>query len=135
MQVTTQSYDSVPTGQHISTIIGIEISSNVRFGQYVADVFKPIYRVKENTVRDNGIFRYKQAKGFLYDPKNNWGYAKFLNVMGVKKNNAVDEKYKFENLVGKLVLIEVYDKVFTNEFSKRVKYPVARLLKKVEVPF
>ena len=135
MQVTPQSYDSVPTGKHISKIVGIEISTSVRFGRYVADVFKPIYQVNGGTVRDNGIFKYKQVEGFLYDPKKNWGYAKFLNVMGVKKNNAIDERYKFENLVGKLLQIEVYDKVFNNEFSKRVKYPVARVLNKVEIPF
>ena len=135
MQVTTQSYDSVPTGQHISTIIGIEISNNVRFGQYVADVFKPIYRVKENTVRDNGIFRYKQAKGFLYDPKKNWGYAKFLNVMGVKNSSSTDDVSKFKNIIGELVEIEVYEKIFNNTFSKRVTYPVARVVKHVEIPF
>jgi hypothetical protein len=129
------SYDSVHTGKHTAKIVNIEISNNVRFGRYIADVFKPVYKVGENTVRDNGVFRYKQVNGFLYDPKKNWGYAKFLSSMGVRKNNAVDERFKFENLIGELVEIEVYDKVFNNEFSKRVNYPVAKVLRILEIPF
>ena len=130
-----KAYDSVNLGKHMATIVDVEISNNVRFGRYIADVFKPVYRVRDNTVRDNGIFRYKQADGFLYDPKKNWGYAKFLTSMGVRKNNAVDERFKFENLIGELVEIEVYDKIFNNEFSKRVRYPVARVLRVVDIPF
>ena len=61
--------------------------------------------------------------------------TKFLTSVGVKKNNSVDERFKFENLIGKLVEIEVYDKIFNNEFSKRVRYPVARVLRVVDIPF
>ena len=130
-----KAYDSVNLGKHMATIVDVEISNNVRFGRYIADVFKPVYKVGDSTVRDNGIFRYKQVDGFLYDPKKNWGYAKFLASVGVKKNNSMDERFKFENLIGKLVEIEVYDKIFNNEFSKRVRYPVARVLRVVEIPF
>ena len=130
-----KAYDSVNLGKHVATIVDVKISNNVRFGRYIADVFKPVYRVRDNTVRDNGIFRYKQADGFLYDPKKNWGYAKFLTSVGVKKNNSMNEKFKFKNLIGKLVEIEVYEKIFNNTFSKRVTYPVARVVKYVEIPF
>ena len=115
-----KAYDSVNLGKHIATIVDVETSNNVRFGKYIADVFKPVYKVGGNTVKDNGIFKYKQVQGFSHDPKKNWGYAKFL---------------KFENLIGELVEIEVYEKIFNNTFSKRVKYPVARVVRTVEVPF
>ena len=130
-----KAYDSVNLGKHIATIVDVEISNNVRFGKYIADVFKPVYKVGANTVKDNGIFRYKHVHGFLHDPKKNWGYAKFLNVMGVKNNNSTDDNSKFKNLIGELVEIEVYEKIFNNTFSKRVTYPVARVVKYVEVPF
>ena len=32
---------SVPTGRYTASIIGMETSENLRFGRYVADVFKP----------------------------------------------------------------------------------------------
>ena len=130
-----KAYDSVNLGKHIATIVDVETSNNVRFGKYIADVFKPVYKVGGNTVKDNGIFKYKHVQGFSHDPKKNWGYAKFLNVMGVKKSNAKGEDFKFENLIGELVEIEVYEKIFNNTFSKRVKYPVARVERTVEVPF
>ena len=55
--------------------------------------------------------------------------------MGVRKSNTTNENFKFENFIGKLVEIEVYEKIFNNTFSKRVKYPVARVVRYVEVPF
>jgi len=130
-----KAYDSVNLGKHTAKIVDVEISNNVRFGKYIADVFKPVYKVGENTVRDNGIFKYKHVQGFSHDPKKNWGYAKFLNVMGVKKSNTNGGDFKFENIIGELVEIEVYEKIFNNTFSKRVKYPVARVVRIVEVPF
>ena len=130
-----KAYDSVNLGKHVATIVDVEISNNVRFGKYIADVFKPVYKVGGNTVKDNGIFKYKQVQGFSHDPKKNWGYAKFLNVMGVKNNNSIDDSSKFKNLIGELVEIEVYEKIFNNTFSKRVTYPVARVVKYVEIPF
>ena len=135
LQVLMQSYDKVDTGKYIAKIVDIDVSENVRFGRYIADVYKPIYMVSGNPVKDNGVFMYKKVEGFLYNPQKNWGYAKFLNSVGVKKDNTIDELYKFKQLIGKLVEIEVYTKVFNNEFSKRVQYPVARVLRKVEVPF
>ena len=130
-----KAYDSVNLGRHTAKIVDVEISNNVRFGKYIADVFKPVYKVGKNTVRDNGIFKYKHVQGFSHDPKKNWGYAKFLNVMGVKKSNTNGGDFKFENIIGELVEIEVYEKIFNNTFSKRVKYPVARVVRIVEVPF
>tara|TARA_R100001377_G_C3145613_1_gene94360 strand:- start:294 stop:689 length:396 start_codon:yes stop_codon:yes gene_type:complete len=128
-------YDSVNLGKHIAKIVDVEISNNVRFGKYIADVFKPVYKVGDNNIKDNGVFKYKHVKGFSHDPKKNWGYAKFLKAMGVKKTNSTSEGYDFKNLVGKLVEIEVYEKIFNNTFSKRVAYPVARVVRHVEVPF
>ena len=55
--------------------------------------------------------------------------------MGVKKSNTNGGDFKFENIIGELVEIEVYEKIFNNTFSKRVKYPVARVVRIVEVPF
>ena len=130
-----KAYDSVNLGKHTAKIVDVEISNNVRFGKYIADVFKPVYKVGGNTVKDNGIFKYKHVQGFSHDPKKNWGYAKFLNVMGVKKSNTNGGDFKFENIIGELVEIEVYEKIFNNTFSKRVKYPVARVVRIVEVPF
>ena len=130
-----KAYDSVNLGRHTAKIVDVEISNNVRFGKYIADVFKPIYKVGANTVKDNGIFKYKHVQGFSHDPKKNWGYAKFLNVMGVKNNNSIDDSSKFKNLIGELVEIEVYEKIFNNTFYKRVTYPVARVVKHVEIPF
>ena len=130
-----KAYDSVNFGRHTAKIVDVEISNNVRFSKYIADVFKPIYKVGANTVKDNGIFKYKHVQGFSHDPKKNWGYAKFLNVMGVKNSSSTDDVSKFKNLIGELVEIEVYEKIFNNTFSKRVKYPVARVVKHVEIPF
>ena len=130
-----KAYDSVNLGKHTAKIVDVEISNNVRFGKYIAYVFKPVYKVGENTVRDNGIFKYKHVQGFSHDPKKNWGYAKFLNVMGVKNSSSTDDVSKFKNLIGELVEIEVYEKIFNNTFSKRVTYTVARVVKHVEIPF
>ena len=130
-----KAYDSVNLGRHTAKIVDVEISNNVRFGKYIADVFKPVYKVGTNTVKDNGIFKYKHVQGFSHDPKKNWGYAKFLNVMGVKNSSSTDDVSKFKNLIGELVEIEVYEKIFNNTFSKRVTYPVARVVKHVEIPF
>ena len=130
------SNEKVETGIYIASIVDIEVAENVRFGKYIADVYKPIYRINNDLrVRDNGVFKYKQVEGFLYNPQKNWGSAKFLNTMGVKKKNSTNERFKFEVLKGELVKIEVYTKIFNNEFSKRVQYPVAKVLQKVEVPF
>jgi len=130
------SNEKVETGIYTAKIVDIEVAENVRFGKYIADVYKPIYRVNNDLqVKDNGVFKYKQVEGFLYNPQKNWGYAKFLNTMGVKRNGSANERFKFEVLKGELVRIEVYTKMFNNQFSKRVQYPVAKVLQKVEVPF
>ena len=129
------SNGSVNTGKYTAIIVDVEVSNNVRFGRYVADVYKPVYKVGDNTVRDNGIFMYKRVEGFLYDSKKNWGYARFLTTMGVKRKAGSNEGYKFTNLIGEIVEIEVYEKIFNNEFSKRVGYPVAKVLKSIGVPF
>ena len=44
---------SVPTGRYTAKVVGMEISENVKFGRYVADVFTPEYEVdgKRNHVK------------------------------------------------------------------------------------
>ena len=69
LQVPMQSYDKVDTGKYIAKIVDIDVSENVRFGRYIADVYKPIYMVSGNPVKDNGVFMYKKVEGFLYNPQ------------------------------------------------------------------
>ena len=131
-----RSYDSVKTGKQNAKIVDVEVATDIRFGRYLADVYKPVYNFDGGTVKDNGVFRYKKADGFLYDPKKNWGYSRFLNVMGIKRDRGSDTpSFKPENIIGELVTIEVYEKVFTNAFSKVVKYPVARVVSILDIPF
>lgn len=126
------SDESVTYGKYTAEIIDVEVSENVRFGRYIANVYKPVYSVRVNgsmerkTVKDNGVFRYKKVEGSLYSAQKNWGYAKFLKTMKTKNINSI---------VGELVSIEVYEKTFNNSFSKRVQYPVAKILNLIEVPF
>ena len=125
--------NKITSGKYTARIIDIDIKVNVRFGNYIADVFKPLYMVKEHKIRDNGIFHYKIKNGFLYEPKKNWGYYKFLESMGMSRTDTLYPP--MDKLVGKIVSLEVYEKNFTNEFSNFVKYPVGRVIKVIESPF
>ena len=61
---------NVPAGRYTATVIDMEISENVRFGKYIADVFKPEYEIdsKEHpdyadiTVKDNGILGIRRCR-------------------------------------------------------------------------
>mgnify|MGYP005814196945 FL=1 len=130
-----EGYDSIGTGKHNAKIVDVEVSRDVRFGRHVADVYKPIYALDEWEVKDNGIFRYKKADGYLFDNRKNWGYAKFLRIMDIEESNDSSASFQPNEIIGKLVVIEIYEKTFTNEFSKRVKYPVGKLVKLLELPF
>jgi len=121
----------IQSGKYTARITNIEIAKSVRFGRYIADVFKPIYAVEDSIVRDNGIFKYKRQEGYLYDAKKNWGYYKFLKSMGINNmQHILDDK-----IIGKIVALEVYQKNFRNEFDSYVKYPVGRVIKVVNTPF
>ena len=52
------SNEKVETGIYTAKIVDIEVAENVRFGKYIADVYKPIYRVNNDLqVKDNGVFK------------------------------------------------------------------------------
>ena len=96
-----RSYDSVKTGKQNAKIVDVEVATDIRFGRYLADVYKPVYHTDGGTIKDNGIFRYKKADGFLYDPKKNWGYARFLNAMDIKRDRGSNTpSFKPENIIG-----------------------------------
>mgnify|MGYP003117212479 FL=1 len=129
----------VPTGRYSSRIVDLEVTTNLRFGKYVADVFKPEYAIdgmqhpeySDSCVLDNGIFRYKEKEGFLYDPKKNWGYVKFISFFGLYKKNSKGVQLpviSLPDIKSSNILIDVFMKSFTNEYEKEIKYPVARAI-------
>ena len=138
----------VPEGRYTTKIINLEVTEDLTFKKHIADVFKPEYEIDSSkhpefiseTVLDNGIFRYKQKDDFLYDPKKNWGFVKFMSVMGLY-NKGEEGQLPFlylNDIKGAIVLIDVFMKKFKNEYDKDVRYPVARLVQIVdiaEVPF
>ena len=140
---------SVPTGRYTASIVGMDTSENVRFGRYVADVFKPEYEVdgKEHpeyescVVKDNGVFRYKKVEGQLYEHRKNWGFAQFLSIMQLRKDKGQGGQLPFlylPDIKGAKVLIDVTMKTFYNDLDSEVRYPVARtiqLIQSAEVPF
>ena len=97
---------SVPSGRYTARIIGMDISENVKFGRYVADVFKPEYEVdgKEHpeyescAIKDNGVFRYKKVDDHLYEHRKNWGFAKFLSIMQLRKDEGKGGQLPFLHL-------------------------------------
>jgi len=140
---------SVPAGRYTAHIIGMELSENVKFGRYVADVFKPEYEIDrdehpnyaDNTVRDNGIFRYKKTEDAIYEHKKNWGFAKFISMMGLGKEERKSGQLPFlylHDIKMAKVLIDVFKKKFLNDLDEEIHYPVARviqLIDKAPVPF
>ena len=144
------SKDVIPTGRYKAKIVDVECNSNVRFGKLISDVYKPVYSIEDDKylslkgkqVKDNGIFVYKVQQGFQFEPKRNWGYSKYLKLMQLEKtrNNTTGmiEPLKRSDIIHNVVMIDVFDKTFTNDFSQYIKYNVARtveLITKGEVPF
>ena len=141
--------NSVPKGRYTAIITDLSISENVKFGNYIADVFKPEYTIDKKdhppydgcSVLDNGIFRYKKVEDCIYDHNKNWGYAKFLSVMGLRKEDGKGRQLPFLDLgqiKGSTVLIDVFTKKFTNDLDSQISYSVGRtvqLQNKPEVPF
>ena len=140
---------SVPSGRYTARIIGMDISENVKFGRYVADVFKPEYEVdgKEHpeyescAIKDNGVFRYKKVDDYLYEHRKNWGFAKFLSIMQLRKDEGKGGQLPFlhlSDIKNAIVLIDVSMKTFYNDLDSEVRYPVGRtiqLIKSAGVPF
>ena len=144
------SKDVIPTGRYKAKIVDVECNSNVRFGKLISDVYKPVYSIEDDKylslkgkqVKDNGIFVYKVQQGFQFEPKRNWGYSKYLKLMQLEKtrNNTTGmiEPLKRSDIIHNVVMIDVFDKTFTNDFSQYIKYNVARtveLITKGDFPF
>ena len=139
----------VPAGRYTAMITDLSISENVIFGDYIADVFKPEYIIdkKEHPpyngylVTDNGIFRYKKINNCLYEHGKNWGYAKFLSIMGLRKEDRKGGQLPFlylNDIKNSTVLIDVFIKKFTNELDSEISYSVARVIQlqnKAPIPF
>tara|TARA_R110000824_G_scaffold105538_2_gene249761 strand:- start:804 stop:1280 length:477 start_codon:yes stop_codon:yes gene_type:complete len=140
---------SVPKGRYTATITDLSISENVKFGNFIADVFKPEYTIDKKDhppydgckVIDNGIFRYKKVGDALYDHSKNWGFAKFLSLMGLRKEDGEGGQLPFlylNDIKGSVVLVDVFTKKFTNDFDSQISYSVGRAIQlqsKAEVPF
>mgnify|MGYP003112292266 FL=1 len=140
---------SVPAGRYTAIITDMSTSENVRFGRYVADVFKPEYEIdgKEHPeyeacmVKDDGVFRYKKVDDCLYEHRKNWGFAKFLSVMQLRRDKGKGGQLPYlylNDIKGAKVLVDVFMKKFVNDFESEVYYPVGRviqLFKSAEVPF
>tara|TARA_R100000963_G_scaffold22627_1_gene15708 strand:+ start:240 stop:695 length:456 start_codon:yes stop_codon:yes gene_type:complete len=134
----------LPKGEYEAVIINLEMVNNIRCGKFIADVFKPVYKViyPDNPsvdVKDGGIFRYKEKVGYEFEPSRNWGFAKFCEILGVTKeeNGKVSLPYlNVDMMDGFKVLVEINHKSFVNKTGMSVEYPVATLKKKIgEVPF
>ena len=134
----------LPAGNYEAIIVDMRMVTDIKCGLFMADVFKPVYRVtagdhKNTEITDNGIFRYKQVDGYEYESTKNWGFAKFMQLLGMysKKEGRVNLPYiTKDDILQKRVRITVWDKTFINETSDRVSYPVARAVSLIsEVPF
>jgi hypothetical protein len=136
---------SVPAGRYTASIVSMDISKNVKFGRYVADIFKPEYEIDkdehpdyaDSIVRDNGIFRYKKTEDSLYEHKKNWGFAKFISMMKLRKEEGEGNQLPFlylHDIKMAKVLIDVYRKRFINDLDTEVYYPVATVIQLLEQP-
>ena len=134
----------LPKGEYEATIINLEMVNNIKCGDFIADIFKPVYRVTHPDhpsvdVKDTGIFRYKEKVGYQFQPSRNWGFAKFCEILGVTKEEDGKVSLPYLNvdmMDGFKVLVEINYKSFVNATGMSVKYPVATFKKKLgEVPF
>jgi|TARA_R100000700_G_scaffold37892_1_gene48554 hypothetical protein len=140
---------SVPVGRYTAVITGMEVSENMKFGKYVADVFKPQYLLDVGEhpefegcfVKDNGVFRYKKVEGHSYQHGKNWGFAKFLSIMQLLREEGKGGQLPYLHLTdikNAKVLIDVFTKKFMNDLDSEIHYSVARVIQLVEkspVPF
>ena len=139
------SGSKIPVGEYRATICELEVKDNQKCGAYIADVFKPVYRIDHSDytgleVKDNGVFRYKSKTGYDFKPSRNWGFAKLCSILELEKKEGgkITLPYlELDNIYGFVVTIDVAYKKFTNNEGNHVSYPVATLKKKLkeEVPF
>ena len=134
----------IPSGEYKAMICDIEVMKDMRCGGFIADVFKPIYRIIQSDyegteIKDSGLFRYKEAQGYQFKPNRNWGFAKFCQTLGIQKNdkNKMSLPYLQLSMLTNIdIIIDVTYKSFVNKEGINVSYPVAVLKKKIEeVPF
>ena len=140
----TGSGPKLPSGEHEATITSLIVTENVKCGGFIADIFKPVYKIVNSDhqnaeVKDNGVFRYKEKAGYSFKPSRNWGFAKFCGILGLDKEDEgkVTLPYlRFDMINGFTVIVDVSYKNFVNESGSPVRYPVATLKKKLgAVPF
>ena len=128
-----------PKGTYDAVIVGLDIIEDVHCGVHIADIFKPQYKLideefRDVVVKDSGVFRYKKKEGYEYNPKRNWGYNKFTQLLDIPKNKS--NTLSFSLIDGWTVTIDLSYKTFVNEMHTQVSYPVATLIKKKsEAPF
>tara|TARA_R100000808_G_C2155337_1_gene167560 strand:+ start:5269 stop:5724 length:456 start_codon:yes stop_codon:yes gene_type:complete len=134
----------LPSGKHKAIIVALDVSENIKCGGFIADIFKPVYRVVDSEyanadVKDNGVFRYKDKPGYNFEASRNWGFAKFCTILGLdkKQDGKITLPYlEIDMIDGVKVLIEVSYKSFVNDSGKPVRYPIALLKTKLgDVPF
>ena len=135
----------VNEGEYRAKVVGLDIKENMRFGNMLADIYKPLYRIIGDNfdgmeVKDNGLFHYRQLEGHDFIPKRNWGYYKFCKAFGLahKSTNGKAELPQLElrNLERYDVVIKVFHKSFVNNDGTNINYAVARLVKiEKEIPF
>ena len=134
----------IPSGEYKAMICDIEVMKDMRCGGFIADVFKPVYRIKHleydgTEIKDSGLFRYKDVQGYQFKPNRNWGFAKFCQTLGIQKNdkNKMSLPYLQLSMLTNIdIIIDVTYKSFVNKEGVNVSYPVAVLKKKIEeVPF
>ena len=58
----------VSDGEYRAKIVRLEIKSDVRFGNMLADIYKPVYKIIDDDfngveIKDNGLFHYRQLEG------------------------------------------------------------------------
>ena len=140
---------TVPKGRYTATVVDLSVSENVKFGKHIADIFKPVYTIDKQdhppydgcSVIDNGIFRYKKVGDSPYDHSKNWGFAKYLSLMGLRKEDGEGGQLPFlylNDIKGAVVLIDVTIKRFMNDLDSEIAYSVCRTIQlqnKPEVPF
>jgi hypothetical protein len=134
----------IPAGEYKAMICDIEVMKDMRCGGFIADVFKPIYRIIQSDyegteIKDSGLFRYKEAQGYQFKPNRNWGFAKFCQILGIQKDTGgkVSLPYLQLSMLNNIeVMVAISYKNFVNKEGTNVSYPVAVLKKKIEeVPF
>ena len=133
-----------PKDVYEAIIVDLDTIKDVRCGEHIADIYKVHYKLQSSdyknfVVKDNGVFRYKEKDGFMYDPKRNWWYGKFYDILKLPRNanNKTEIPVLDKNTIeGYTVKVDLSYKTFVNETQLQVSYPVAKLVERIsEVPF